>query len=219
MQRWLRLASVIDGFNERIGRVIYWLTLVMVGVGSYNALVRYVSGWVQLEPETAGWFDTLRIFIGPVHIFIGTIRIFIGEVALRLSSNMFIELQWYLFSLVFLLGAAYTLKHNAHVRVDVLYTRLSARGKAWINLLGTVLFLIPFCVLMLWTSWPVIEDSWARLEGSPDPGGLPRYPLLTAIPLAFILLILQGGAFLIQQIATLRGLTPSGAAAEEVGHV
>ncbi len=206
MQRWLRLASVIDRFNERLGRIVYWLTLVMVAVGSYNALVRYLSGWVQLDPETAGWFDTARIFI--------------GEVALTLSSNMFIELQWYLFSLVFLLGAAYTLKHNAHVRVDVLYTRLSARGKAWINLLGTVLFLIPFCVLMLWASWPVIEDSWARLEGSPDPGGLPRYPLLTAIPLTFILLIFQGGALLIQQIAILRGLTPAGAeGAEEAGHV
>ncbi len=205
MQRWLRLASVIDRFNERIGRFIYWLTLVMVGVGSYNAIARYLSGWVQIDPETAGWFDTVRIFI--------------GEVALTLSSNSFIELQWYLFSLVFLLGAAYTLKHNAHVRVDVLYTRLSARGKAWIDLLGTVLFLIPFCVLMLWASWPVIEDSWARLEGSPDPGGLPRYPLLTAIPLAFILLILQGGALLIRQIATLRGLTPGGMETLEAEHV
>lgn len=207
MQRWLRLASVIDRLNERIGRVIYWLTLAMVGVGSYNALVRSLSGWVQIDPETAGWFDTVRIFI--------------GEIALKLSSNMFIELQWYLFSLVFLLGAAYTLKHNAHVRVDVLYTRLSARGKAWINVLGTILFLIPFCILMLWASWPVVEDSWARLEGSSDPGGLPRYPLLTAIPLTFILLIVQGGALLIQQIAILRGLTPDGGAAavEETGHV
>ena len=206
MQRWLRLASAVDRFNERIGRVIYWLTLVMVGVGSYNAIMRYLSGFVQIDPETASGFDKVLIFI--------------GEIALRLSSNTFIELQWYLFSLVFLLGAAYTLKHNAHVRVDVLYTRLSARGKAWINLLGAVLFLIPFCVLMLWTSWPVVEDSWARLEGSPDPGGLPRYPLLTAIPLAFILLIVQGGALLIRNIATLRGLTPGEAeAVEGGGHV
>ena len=206
MQRWLRLASLVDRFNERIGRAMYWLTLVMVIVGSYNALMRYLSGFVQIDPETAGWFDKILMDI--------------GEVALRLSSNMFIELQWYLFSLVFLLGAAYTLKHNAHVRVDVLYTRLSARGKAWINLLGTVLFLIPFCVLMLWASWPVVEDSWARLEGSPDPGGLPRYPLLTAIPLAFILLIVQGGALLIRHIATLRGLTPDGAeVVESGGHV
>ena len=206
MQRWLRLASAVDHFNERIGRVIYWLTLVMVGVGSYNAIMRYLSGFVQIDPETASGFDKVLIFI--------------GEIALRLSSNTFIELQWYLFSLVFLLGAAYTLKHNAHVRVDVLYTRLSARGKAWINLLGAVLFLIPFCVLMLWTSWPVVEDSWARLEGSPDPGGLPRYPLLTAIPLAFILLVVQGGALLIRNIATLRGLTPGEAeAVEGGGHV
>jgi len=205
MQRWLRLASAVDRFNERLGRIIYWLTLVMVGVGSYNAIMRYLSGFVQIDPETAGTFDKILIFI--------------GEIALRLNSNTFIELQWYLFSLVFLLGAAYTLKHNAHVRVDVLYTRLSARGRAWINLLGTVLFLLPFCVLMLWASWPVVEDSWARLEGSPDPGGLPRYPLLTAIPLTFVLLIAQGGALLIRQIATLRGQAPGGAVAEEAGHV
>ena len=72
---------------------------------------------------------------------------------------------------------------------------------------------------MLWASWPVVEDSWARLEGSPDPGGLPRYPLLTAIPLTFVLLIVQGGALLIRQIATLRGHASGGAVAEEVGHV
>ena len=206
MQRWLGFASAVDRFNERIGRAIYWLTLVMVAVGSYNAIMRYLSGFVQIDPETASGFDNVLRFI--------------GEVALRLNSNTFIELQWYLFSLVFLLGAAYTLKHNAHVRVDVLYTRLSARGRAWINLLGAVLFLLPFCVLMLWASWPVVEDSWARLEGSPDPGGLPRYPLLTAIPVAFILLIIQGGALLIRNIATLRGLTPGEAeAVEDVGHV
>jgi TRAP-type mannitol/chloroaromatic compound transport system permease small subunit len=197
MQRWLRLAGYVDRINERIGRIIYWLTLLMIVVGGYNAIVRYLSGFVQIDPEEAGLLDTLLRGI--------------GEVSLRLSSNMFIELQWYLFSLVFLLGAAYTLKHDAHVRVDVLYTRLSARGKAWINLLGTVLFLIPFCVLMLWTSWSTGADSWRLREMSPDPGGLPRYPIKTAIPIAFALLCIQGGAILIRQIAVLRGH----AAAEE----
>jgi len=83
---------------------------------------------------------------------------------LGLSSNTWLELQWYLFGLVFLLGAAYTLKHDDHVRVDVLYSRLSARGKAWIDLAGTLLFLFPFCGLVLYMSIPMVENSWAVLE-------------------------------------------------------
>ena len=185
MQRWLRLASGIDRLNEKVGRAIYWLTLAMVLIGSFNAIVRYLDRYTGLS----------------------------------LSSNTYIELQWYLFSLVFLLGAAYTFKHNAHVRVDVFYGRLSARGKAWINLLGTVLFLIPFCVLMLWAAWPAVRESWSLLEVSPDPGGLPRYPIKTVIPIAFLLLMVQGGAILIRQIAILRGHLPGEGGEEELGHV
>lgn len=174
MERWLRLAAGIDRFSERTGRLVYWFTLVMVLVGSFNALARYLDRYTGLG----------------------------------LSSNTYIELQWYMFSLVFLLGAAYTLKHNAHVRVDVLYARLSPRGRAWINLLGTLLFLLPFSVLMLIVSWPAVADSWARLEVSPDPGGLPRYPIKTVIPIAFVLLIVQGVSLLIKQVALLRGAIP-----------
>ena len=177
MQRALRLADRIDRFSRWTGRIVYWLTLAMVLVGAYNAVVRYLDRWTGLG----------------------------------LSSNTYIELQWYLFSLVFLLGAAYTLEQNAHVRVDVLYSRLSRRGRAWINVLGTVLFLIPFCLVMLWTSWPMLLDTWGvttgRLEVSPDPGGLPRYPIKTMIPLAFVLLLVQGTSLLIRQGAVLRGAT------------
>lgn len=171
MRPWLRLADGIDRMNEWVGRLVYWLTLFMVLIGAYNALVRYLGRFTGVG----------------------------------LSSNTYIELQWYMFSLVFLLGAAYTLRHDAHVRVDVLYARLSERGRAWINLLGTVLFLIPFCLLVLWTSWPSVYNSWAVLEVSPDPGGLPRYPIKTAIPVAFVLLMLQGVALAIRQVALLRG--------------
>jgi len=167
----LFLASGLDRLNEWIGRVVLWLTLAMVLIGSYNALVRYLDRYSGLG----------------------------------LSSNMYLELQWYMFSVVFLLGAAYTLKHHAHVRVDVLYTHLSPRGKAWINVLGTILFLLPFCTLMLWTSWPTVRDSWALLEMSPDPGGLPRYPIKTIIPIAFGLLFLQGLSLLIHELAILLG--------------
>lgn len=171
MQLWLRIASGIDRLNGWLGRGIYWLTLVMVLIGAYNAVARYIDRFT-------GW---------------------------SLSSNTYIELQWYLFSLVFLLGAAYTLKHDAHVRVDVFYGRLSARGKAWINLLGTIVFLFPFCILMLVMSWPSVVNSWAVLEMSPDPGGLPRYPIKSIIPLAFVLLMLQGVSMLIKQVNVLWG--------------
>lgn len=170
MASWLRLARGIDRFNERVGRLIQWLTLAMVLVGAFNAVARYT--------------DPLTGF--------------------GLSSNAYIEAQWYLFSLVFLLGAAYALRHDAHVRVDVLYERLSPKGRAWVNLGGTVLFLVPFCVMMLWTAWPAVRNSWALLEQSPDPGGLPRYPIKTMVPLAFVLLLAQGLSMAIKQVAILR---------------
>lgn len=171
MDRWLRWARRIDRVNEWAGRVLYWLTLCMVAVGAFNALVRYLDKYTGLG----------------------------------LSSNMWIELQWYLFSIVFLLGAAYTLKADDHVRVDVLYSQLSRKGRAWINVLGTILFLIPFCVVILWVSIPFVTNSWAILEGSPDPGGLPRYPIKTVIPAALILVIAQGVSIIIREVAVLRG--------------
>ncbi len=173
MQHWLRLAHRIDAFNERIGRWMAWLVVIMVGIGAFNAVVRYLSRFTGMN----------------------------------LSSNAYIELQWYLFSMVFLLGAAYGLRHNAHVRVDVLYGRLSSRGKAWINLVGTFLFLIPFCILMIWTSWEYVLNSWSIFEASPDPGGLPRYPIKTIIPLAFVLLLLQAVSQAVKQVAILRGVS------------
>jgi TRAP-type mannitol/chloroaromatic compound transport system permease small subunit len=136
---------------------------------------------------------------------------YLGKYAgVRLSSNLWIELQWYLFSLVFLLGAAYTLKYDDHVRVDVLYGRLSRKGKAWINLLGTALFLLPFCGVVLWMSIPFVANSWAVLEASPDPGGLPRYPIKTVIPLALLLVMLQGVSLMIREVAVLRDVEVEG---------
>ena len=171
MRALLRIAHRIDRTNEWVGRLAYWLTLIMVGVGAYNTLVRYLDRFTGLG----------------------------------LSSNTYIELQWYMYSLIFLLGAAWTLKHDAHVRVDVLFARLSARGRAWVNLGGAALFLLPFCLLIIWMSWPTVYNSWAVLEVSPDPGGLPRYPIKTVIPVAFFLLFLQGVSVAIKQIALLRG--------------
>jgi len=134
-----------------------------------------------------------------------------------LSSNAWLELQWYLFALIFLLGAGYTLKHNGHVRIDVLYGRLSPRTQAWIDLLGGVLFLLPVAGLMAWFSWGVFAESWAIQEVSADSGGLLRWPIKLALPLGFALLFLQGLAEIIKRAGMLAGHLPFAAEqAEEV---
>ena len=103
------------------------------------------------------------------------------------------EMEWHLFAVVFLIGAAYSLKKDAHVRVDILYTKFSTKKKAWVDLLGTFIFLIPFSIMIIYSCRGFIESSWAVREISPDPGGLPcRYILKAMIPAGFILLILQG---------------------------
>ena len=117
-----------------------------------------------------------------------------GSVALQ-------ELEWHLFALIFLLGSAYTLKYDNHVRVDILYQSqyLSNEHRALINIFGILFFLLPFCVLILITTWPFVENAYYYLEGSPDPGGLPyRYLLKGSILVAFTLLILQGIAELLR---------------------
>ncbi len=185
-----------------------WLRLAH-GIDRFSERTGRLLYWLSLAMVVIGAFNAVARYLD-------------RYTGLGLSSNMYIELQWYLFSLLFLLGAAYTLKHNAHVRVDVLYSRLSPKGKAWVDLGGTVLFLMPFCVLMLWVSWPMVANSWAVREVSPDPGGLPRYPIKAVIPLAFVLLMIQGLSMLIKQVAILRGISTDGANGDEVhggGHV
>jgi len=122
-----------------------------------------------------------------------------------ISSNAWLEIQWYLFGAIFLLAAGYTLKHNGHVRVDVLYGRWPPRVRAWIDLLGAALFLLPLCVLMVWLSWHGFIESFQRGELSSDAGGLIRWPVRLLIPLGFALLGLQGVSELIKRVAFLRG--------------
>lgn len=137
-------------------------------------------------------------------------------IGFNLSSNRYIEIQWYLFSLIFLFGAGYLLNRDGHVRVDIFYSRLSLKGKAWVNLLGSLLLLLPVCAVIIGYSVPFALNSWEVLEQSSDPNGLPRYPLKTAMLAAFIFLALQGISQAIQQIAILTGaLPPNSEIAEE----
>lgn len=125
--------------------------------------------------------------------------------AFDMASNAWLELQWYLFAAIFLLAAGYTLKHNGHVRIDILYGRLTERGRAWVDLIGTLFFLLPFSLLMLWFSWPSFVDAFQHSEMSPDAGGLLRWPVRLLIPLGFALLALQGISEFIKRVAFLRG--------------
>lgn len=130
----------------------------------------------------------------------------VSRYALNLSSNAWLEIQWYLFAALFLLAAGYTLKHNGHVRIDVLYGRRTPRARAWIDLVGGLLFLLPFCVLMTWLSWPGFAESFVSRELSPDAGGLLRWPVRLMIPFGFALLAAQGVSEIIKRIAFLRGV-------------
>ncbi|MDD9937480.1 MAG: TRAP transporter small permease subunit [Myxococcales bacterium] len=164
----------------------------------------------------AGWVDRLNRAVGGLVSWLALAMVLIGafnavarylgqRAGENLSSNAYIELQWYLFSALFLLGAANTLREDAHVRVDVFYGRLPARGKAWIDLAGSLLLLLPFCAFALYMSWPAVANSWAIREISPDPGGLPRYPIKALILVSFGLLALQGVSQLIKHLAQVLG--------------
>jgi TRAP-type mannitol/chloroaromatic compound transport system permease small subunit len=130
----------------------------------------------------------------------------LSRYALGLSSNAWLEIQWYLFAAIFLLAAGYTLKHNGHVRIDVIHARLGERAQAWIDIAGGALFLLPLCVLLVWLSWPDFVQALESGETSPDPGGLIRWPVRLLIPLGFALLALQGVAEIIKRVAFLRGM-------------
>lgn len=177
------------------------LLRLAAAIDRLNRRIGRVMGWATLAMVLLGAFNAVARYTD-------------RYVQLGLSSNAWIELQWYLFSLVFLLGAPWALRANAHVRVDVLYGRLSERARVWIDLVGGVVFLLPFCIFAVIASWPGVRDSFAVLEQSPDPDGLPRYPIKAVVLVAFFLIALQGLSEIVKRIAWLRG-----AGAEEIGLV
>jgi TRAP-type mannitol/chloroaromatic compound transport system permease small subunit len=124
------------------------------------------------------------------------------------ASNAWLELQWYLFSAVFLLCAGYTLLHNEHIRIDVVAAQLSRRTQVWIDILGILLFLFPMAAIIMWLSWPVFMNAYLTQEISVNAGGLVRWPARLLVPAGFFLLILQGVSELIKRIAFLLRLIP-----------
>jgi len=161
-------------------------------------LAEYIENFSELTGRLISW---LVLFMALIIGYDVTMRYLFqnGSVALQ-------ELEWHLFALVFLLGAAYTLKHDDHVRVDIFYRSrfMGARRRAIIDLLGSLLFLMPFCLLVISASMPFVDNSFSMSESSPDPGGLPaRWLLKAAIPFGFFLLLIQGVAMAIRSLAVL----------------
>ncbi len=167
------------------------LLRIAARIDAFNARIGRWVAWLSVAMVGIGAWNAVARYGGR----------FIGR---NLSSNAYLEGQWYLFSLLFLLAAASVLGEDRHVRVDVLYGRLSPRGQALVDLLGTLLFLVPFCAFVLWVTWPAVANSWAVHEQSPDPGGLPRYPIKAVILVSFALLLLQGFAQLVKHLAAFR---------------
>lgn len=166
MNALLSLSRGIDELNERVGKAMTWLILVVVVISAGNAVVRYAIDW---------------------------------------SSNSLLEIQWYLFSAVFLLSAGYVLKRNEHIRIDIVTGRMGPRVHNWIDVFGILVFLLPMALMTMALSWPVFTLAWTSNEMSANPGGLVRWPVRLLMPIGFFLLTLQGIAELIKRIAFLTG--------------
>ena len=158
--------------------------------------------------------DRLNAFVGKYSIWLIFAATFISAAnaivrkAFDMSSNAFLEVQWYLFARSFLIAAGYTLLHREHVRIDVINSRLSKKAQVWIDIIGFALFLTPLCVTILWLSTPVVIQMYQSGEVSGNPGGLIRWPVWAAIPVGITLLMLQGWSELIKRIAFLTGNGP-----------
>ncbi|MGY8813978.1 MAG: TRAP transporter small permease subunit [Gammaproteobacteria bacterium] len=164
----------------------------------YNILNRISSTLDCFTEQTGKIASWLVLFLVIIVSYDVTMRYIFqsGSIAIQ-------ELEWHVFSLIFLLGAAYTLKHDDHVRLDLLYQSrfMNDYRRAWVNFLGCLFFLIPFCILVIVSSWQFIHLSYIHNEGSPDPGGLSyRWIIKSAIPLSFILLLLQGISYSIKSL-------------------
>ena len=124
------------------------------------------------------------------------------------SSNAFLEIQWYLFAVIFLFGAGYTLMKNEHVRIDLIAGKFSKRGQAWIDIFGIIFFLMPMAIAIMWMSWPIFLLALQNNEHSSNAGGLLLWPARLMVPVGFFLLVMQGVSELIKRVGFLLGLCP-----------
>jgi TRAP-type mannitol/chloroaromatic compound transport system permease small subunit len=167
---------------------------------------RFIDSVIEWIGSQMTWMVTLLILIGFLNVVFRYVGRFFNT---QLTSNAIIELQWYLFSVLFFLGFAYIMKHNLNVRVDFLYTKFTPKQRAWVDLLGHTLFFVAFCILGIYMtygpvmrSWGLLRDgSWGEWEMSPDPDGLPRAPIKSMIIVSFVLLLFQTFSEIVKNIA------------------
>jgi TRAP-type mannitol/chloroaromatic compound transport system permease small subunit len=166
-------------------------------MNSLLALSRAIDAVNQRLSYVANWLVLLACLISAANAF--------SRYAFSVSSNAWLEIQWYMFGALVMLGASYTLKRNEHVRVDIVYTNLSTRGQIMVDIVGGLLFLLPATLILTYLSWPIFHNSWAEGEISSNAGGLVRWPIKIFLPLGFALLSLQGISELIKRFAMLSG--------------
>jgi TRAP-type mannitol/chloroaromatic compound transport system permease small subunit len=184
----LALSRAIDRISQWLGVVANWLVLLAALVCALDAILRYsVSGLLYLAGNMGSAGGAVQWLFD----------------LYRNNSNTLRDLQLVMFAGMVMLGASWTLKLNEHVRVDLLYTSVSDKARIWIDLTGTVLFLMPFCLLMIWLSWPWFMESWTSNELSQNAGGMPRWPAKLFIPLGFAFILLQGVSEFIKCMAAL----------------
>ncbi len=154
---------------------------------------------MKLAEMLCRWIDALNFWVGRFVSWVTLLVVLVVFVdvvmryAFRTTYVFTQEMEWHLFSFIFLMGAGYTLLKDGHVRVDIFYQRISPKARAWINLMGVLLLLIPGCYLVITTSYRFAYTSWLIQEGSPDPGGIPyRFVIKSMIPIGFTLILLQG---------------------------
>lgn len=174
-----------------------------LGAPELQFLLR-VSGLIDVVNERVGKLVSWAVLLS---VLVSTINASL-RYSLNIASNAWLELQWYLFAAVFLLCSGYTLLRNEHIRIDIVAGRFSRRVQTWIDILGTIFFLLPMAILIMWLSWPVFMDSYLGHEMSSNAGGLLRWPVKLLIPIGFFLLAVQGLSELVKRIAFLQGLIP-----------
>jgi TRAP-type mannitol/chloroaromatic compound transport system permease small subunit len=151
--------------------------------------------------EKLGWIADALVLLS---CLISAMNAF-SRYAFSISSNAWLEIQWYMFGALVLLGASYPLKRNEHVRVDIVYSNISTRKQIWVDIIGGILFMLPATLILAYLSWPVFYNSWEIGEISTNAGGLVRWPIKIFLPIGFALLSLQGVSELIKRIAMLMG--------------
>ena len=162
--------------------------------------------------KLSGAIDRVNEWIGKLTMWLVLAAVLISagnaivRKAFNIGSNAFLEIQWYLFAGVFMLGVGYVMLKNAHVRIDFISSRLTKRTNAWIDAIGIVVFTIPLSIIMIDLGWPLFARAWTSGEVSHNAGGLIRWPVLMLVPLGFAILLLQAVSELIKRVAFLRGL-------------